>query len=56
LRPVAQSFTKEVILLPDHTSTNVPRRAKKAWLFEKGHMKSALEFGFADNNSGLPPS
>ncbi|XP_026062964.1 uncharacterized protein LOC113046235 [Carassius auratus] len=45
LRPVAQSFTKEVILLPDHTSTHVPRRAKKAWLFENGHIKSALEFG-----------
>ncbi|XP_039681975.1 uncharacterized protein LOC120575324 [Perca fluviatilis] len=42
--PVAQSFTKEVILLPDHKSTNVPRRASKAWLFEKGHIKSALEF------------
>ncbi|XP_067309237.1 uncharacterized protein [Pseudorasbora parva] len=42
---VAQTFTKEVILLPDHTSTHVPRRAKKAWLFENGHIKSALEFG-----------
>uniref|UniRef100_A0A9J7ZQE8 HECT domain-containing protein n=1 Tax=Cyprinus carpio carpio TaxID=630221 RepID=A0A9J7ZQE8_CYPCA len=45
LRPVAHSFTKEVILLPDHTSTHVPRRAKKAWLFENGRIKSALEFG-----------
>lgn len=41
---VAQSFTKEVILLPDHTTTLVPRRAVKAWLFENGHIKSALEF------------
>ncbi|KAA8585582.1 hypothetical protein FQN60_004276, partial [Etheostoma spectabile] len=49
--PVAQSFTKEVILLPDHTSTNVPRRASKAWLFENGHIKSALEFG-CDWDSG----
>lgn len=44
LRCVTQSFTTEVILLPDHTSTHVPRRAKKAWLFEHGHIKSALEF------------
>jgi len=43
-RPVAQSFFKEVILLPDHKATHVPRRAKKAWLFENGHIKSALEF------------
>lgn len=41
---VAQSFTKEVILLPDHLTTHVPRRNKKAWLFENGHIKSALEF------------
>ncbi|XP_034534151.1 G2/M phase-specific E3 ubiquitin-protein ligase-like isoform X2 [Notolabrus celidotus] len=43
-RPVSQHFTKEVILLPDHTATHVPRRASKAWLFERGHVKSALEF------------
>ncbi|KAL3967315.1 M-phase phosphoprotein 8 [Sarotherodon galilaeus] len=41
---VAQSFTKEVILLPDHLTALVPRRNKKAWLFENGHIKSALEF------------
>ncbi|XP_060786877.1 uncharacterized protein LOC132892603 [Neoarius graeffei] len=41
---VAQSFFKEVILLPDHKATHVPRRAKKAWLFDNGHIKSALEF------------
>ncbi|MEQ2185851.1 hypothetical protein GOODEAATRI_022386 [Goodea atripinnis] len=44
VRPVAQSFTKEVILLPDHTSAHVPRRAKKVWLFQNGLVKSALEF------------
>lgn len=38
-------FFKEVILLPDDKTTHVPRRAKKAWLFENGHVKSALEFG-----------
>ncbi|XP_037643179.1 uncharacterized protein LOC119498395 [Sebastes umbrosus] len=42
---VAHPFTREVILLPDHTYTDVPRRARKAWLFENGHIKSALEFG-----------
>lgn len=42
---VAQSFAKEVILLPDHRSIKVPRRASKAWLFENGPIKSALEFG-----------
>ena len=42
---VAQPFTKEVILLPDHTFTKVPRRAKKSWLYENGLIKSALEFG-----------
>ncbi|TKS65833.1 G2/M phase-specific E3 ubiquitin-protein ligase [Collichthys lucidus] len=44
-RSVAQSFFKEVILLPDHKVTHVPRRAKKAWLFENGHIRSVLEFG-----------
>ena len=39
-----QSFTKEVILLPDHRVNHVPRRAKKAWLFENGHVRSAVEF------------
>lgn len=42
---VAHNFFKEVILLPDHKATHVPRRASKAWLFENGHIKSALEFG-----------
>ncbi|XP_041845083.1 uncharacterized protein LOC121642414 [Melanotaenia boesemani] len=41
---VSQPFTKEVILLPDHTYTQVPRRARKAWLFENGLIKSAVEF------------
>ncbi len=44
-RSVTQSFFKEVILLPDDKATHVPRRTKKAWLFENGHIKSALEFG-----------
>ncbi|XP_030611803.1 G2/M phase-specific E3 ubiquitin-protein ligase-like isoform X3 [Archocentrus centrarchus] len=44
LHSVAQSFSKEVILLPDHATTHVPRRNRKAWLFENGHIKSALEF------------
>lgn len=44
-RPPTQSFFKEVILLPNHKATHLPRRAQKAWLFENGHIKSALEFG-----------
>lgn len=42
---VTQSFFKEVILLPDDKTTHVPRRAKRAWLFENGHVKTALECG-----------
>ncbi|KAK2821416.1 hypothetical protein Q7C36_020759 [Tachysurus vachellii] len=39
----AQVFTKTFFSLPDHTYMHVPRRATKAWLFENGHIKSALE-------------
>nr|XP_023695243.1 uncharacterized protein LOC111858077 [Paramormyrops kingsleyae] len=38
------TFTKEVVLLPDNSSTLVPRRASKAWLYDHGHVKSAVEF------------
>lgn len=37
-------FAKEVILLPDPTTSFVPRRARRSWLFESGHVKSAAEF------------
>ncbi|XP_049339757.1 uncharacterized protein LOC125804685 [Astyanax mexicanus] len=42
--PQLETFTKEVVLLPDNTTNLVPRRASKAWLFENGHVKSAVEF------------
>lgn len=38
------TFTKEVVLLPDPTAELVPRRGTKQWLFDNGHVKNAVEF------------
>lgn len=44
-------YAKEVILLPDPATDLLPRRAQRAWLFENGHVKSAVEFNTGWNEA-----